>query len=136
MFTFKQKTISLNKILLLSLFIFILVFIQRRGTHPKKLKAGSICIVEEGNGKFGIVKILVIDDEIAHLKIYRNKFDQPPDIVDIETLRIGSIYDKDGFGIGHTPIDRKDFDNWKLIAIAFEEVTKEDLVGYEIWKEQ
>ena len=56
--------------------------------------------------------------------------------MDIETLRIGSIYDKDGFGIGHTPIDRKDFDNWKLIAIAFEEVTKEDLVGYEIWKEQ
>ncbi len=126
----------MNKIILLSLFIFILVFIQRWGTQPKKIKAGSICTVDDGDGKFGIVKILVIDEEVVHVKIFKNKYDQRPDEVDIKTLSIGSVYDEDGFGVGHAPIDRKGFDNWQPIAIAFEEVSKEDLEGYEIWKEQ
>ena len=64
----------MNKILLLSLFIFILVLIQSRGTSPKKIKAGSICSVDDGDGKFGIVKILVIEEEIIHVKMYKNKY--------------------------------------------------------------
>ena len=64
----------MNKILLLSLFIFILVLIQGRGTKAKKIKAGSICSVDDGDGKFGIIKIIVIDDEIVHVKKYKNKY--------------------------------------------------------------
>jgi hypothetical protein len=126
----------MNKILLLSLFIFILVLIQGRGTKPKKIKAGSICSVDEGDGKFGIVKILVISDEIIHLKIYTNKYTERPIAVDINTLSTGSVYDEDEFGIGHLPANRKVFDSWSPIAIAFDEVTNDDLEGYEIWKTQ
>jgi hypothetical protein len=124
----------MNKILLLSLFIFILVLIQGRGTKPKKLKVGSICSVDEGDGKFGIVKILVIDDDIIHVKKYKNKYAERPVAIDINTLSNGSVYDEAGFGVGYLPTDRKIYDSWKPVIIAFEEVTGDDLEGYEIWK--
>jgi hypothetical protein len=124
----------MNKILLLSLFIFILVLIQGRGTKPKKLKAGSICSVDDGDGKFGIVKILVIDDEIIHVKKYKNRYTERLVAIDINTLSMGSFYDEAGFGVRHLPTNRKVFDSWKPVIIAFEEVTGDDLEGYEIWK--
>lgn len=124
----------MNKILLLSLFIFILVLIQGRGSKPKKLKAGSICSVDDGDGKFGIVKILVIDDQIIHVKKYKNRYAERLVAIDINTLSMGSVYDEAGFGVRHLPTDRKIFDSWKPIIIAFEEVTDDDLEEYEIWK--
>lgn len=126
----------MNKILLLSLFIFILVLIQGRGTKPKKIKAGSICSVDDGDGKFGVVKILVISDEIIHLKIYKNKYTERPITVDINTLSSGSVYEEDEFGIGHLPVDKKVFDSWSPVAMTFDEVTNDELEGYGIWKTQ
>jgi hypothetical protein len=126
----------MNKIVLFSLFIFVIVIIYSCNNQEKKLKAGAICTVEDGDGKFGVVKILVLDDEIAHIRIYKNKYNQRPVSIDLKTLSLGSINDKDGFGIGHTPLDRKGFENWKPVVITYEEVNKEELEGYEIWKEQ
>jgi len=99
-----------------------------------EIKAGSICTIEDGEGKFGIVKVLVINAEEAHVKIYKNKYDQRPAQVDLKTLSLGSINDSDGFGIGHVPLERKGFDNWKPIEVAFEDVTPADLEGYNLWK--
>jgi hypothetical protein len=104
------------------------------GKKTSDIKAGSICTIEDGEGKYGIVKVLVINSEEAHVKIYKNKYDKRPAQVDLKTLSLGSITDPDGFGIGHVPLERKGFDNWKPVEIAFEEVTKEDLEGYELWK--
>lgn len=126
----------MNKILLFSLFILMTVIIYSCNNQEKKLKAGAICTVDDGDGKFGVVKILVIDDEIAHIRIYKNKYDQRPASIDLKTLSLGSINDKDGFGIGHTPLARKGFEDWKPVVINYEEVNKEELEGYEIWKEQ
>jgi hypothetical protein len=97
---------------------------------------GSICTVDNGDSTFGVVKILVIDDQIAHLKVYKNQYRVRPSEIDLKTLSIGTLHDKDGFGIGHIPIARKGFDNWKPVIIGFEKVSKEDLEGYEIWKNQ
>ena len=100
------------------------------------IKAGSICTVNDGDGQFGVVKVLVIDEEIAHIKIYKNKYKQRPTKIDFKTLSLGSINDKDAFGIGHAPLARKGFDDWNPVIIGYEEVTEEDLEGYEIWKNQ
>jgi len=105
-------------------------------SNQPKIRAGSICTVENGDGKFGIVKILVIDDEIIHVKIYKNQFDKRPSKIDIKTLSVGTLNDKDGFGVGHAPLEKKGFYNWKPIEVGFETVTKDDLIGYEIWKDQ
>jgi hypothetical protein len=103
----------MNKIVLFSLFILVIVIIYSCNNQEKKLKAGAICTVDDGDGKFGVVKILVIDNEIAHIRIYKNKYNQRPVSIHLKTLSMGSIYDKDGFGIGHTPLDRKGFENWR-----------------------
>jgi hypothetical protein len=105
-------------------------------TNDEKIKAGSICTVENGDGKFGVVKVLVINDKEAHVKVYKNEYDKRPAKIDIKILSIGSINDKDGFGIGHIPLERKEFNSWKPISIGYEKVTKADLEGYEIWKSQ
>jgi len=101
----------------------------------ENIKAGSICTIEDGDG-YGIVKVLVINDEEAHIKIYKNKYESRPEKVDLSTLGMGSITDGGGFGIGHIPLRRKGFDNWKPVPVAFEAVTEEDLEGYNIWKNQ
>src|SRR5882757_252286 len=102
----------MNKIVLFSLFIFLIVMLYSWNNKPKALKAGAICSVDNGDGKFGVVKILVIDDKIAHIRIYKNKYNQRPVSIDTASLGLGSIYDTDGFGIGHTPLDRKAFNDW------------------------
>ena len=102
--------------------------------NQPEIKAGSICTIDDGEGKIGIVKVLVINLEEAHVKLYKNKFEKRPDQVDIKTLDAGS--GKDGYGIGHMPMDRNIFDNWEPAAIGFEEVTKEELAEYELWKKR
>lgn len=109
---------------------------MKDATLTDKIVAGSICTVDDGDGKFGIVKVLVIDDEIAHLRIYKNKYDHRPAKIDLTTLSLGSMNDKDGFGIGHTPLARKGFDDWNPVVVAFQKVTEEELEGYKIWRSQ
>ncbi|MBO9202800.1 MULTISPECIES: hypothetical protein [Niastella] len=119
----------------LFLFIIITIMAVSCGNKADMIKAGSICTIDDGEGKFGVVKVLVINDQEAHIKIYKNKYDQRPSKIDLKTLSLGSINDKDGnIGIGHVPLERKGFDSWKPVIVDFEEVTKDDLVGYEFWK--
>jgi hypothetical protein len=126
----------MNKIVLFSIFIFLIVILYSYRNKPKALKAGDICSIDNGDGKFGVVKILVIENGIVHLRIYKNKYEQRPVSIDITTLSLGSIYDEDGFGIGHTPIDRKAFEDWDPVLITYEDVSTEELEGYQLWKEQ
>ncbi|WP_338813321.1 hypothetical protein V9L05_18360 [Bernardetia sp. Wsw4-3y2] len=119
------------------LFIITAILILSCENQANNIKAGSICTIENGEGKFGMVKVLVINDQEAHVKIYKNEYDQRPTKVDIKTLDLGSINDSEGgFGIGHVPLERKGFDDWKPIIVGFEEVTKDELVGYEMWNNQ
>lgn len=106
------------------------------GKTTDEITAGSICTIEDGAGKFGIVKVLVINDNEAHIKIYKNKYDQRPEKVDLKTLGMGGIGDKDGFGIGHVPLKRSGFEAWKPKVVASEPVTEDDLSGYKMWQSQ
>lgn len=105
--------------------------------YEVKYEPGSICTVKNGDGQFGVVKILVIDKKMAHVKVYKNTFNKRPNKIDISKLTMGSFYDEDGTaGIGHLPLKRKEFESWKPLVIGYEKVSKEDLEGYEIWRSQ
>jgi hypothetical protein len=120
-----------------ALFLILLtLFITSCSKSEGDLRAGSICTIENGDGTFGVVKVLVINAEEAHVKIYANKYDQRPAAVDLKTLNMGSIDSGEGFGVGHVPLARKGFDEWKPVEVSYEEVTKDDLEGYEMWKNQ
>lgn len=118
------------------LLVILSLAIQSCNKNEGDLRAGSICTIDNGDSTYGVVKVLVIDADEAHVKIYKNKYDQRPATVDQKTLSLGSIDDKDGFGVGHVPLTRKGFEDWKPVEVNWEEVTKEELEGYEMWKNQ
>ncbi|MES2763782.1 MAG: hypothetical protein V4677_16320 [Bacteroidota bacterium] len=126
----------MTKFIKLCTFLLVIILVSNCNNPGGNIKAGSICTIQDGEGKFGVVKVLVIDGIEAHVKIYKNKFDQRPSVVDMKTLSLGSINDTDGFGMGHVPLAREGFDAWNPVMIGYEEVTKEDLEGYEIWRNQ
>ncbi len=116
------------------IFVIITIFAFSCKNKNENIKAGSICTIEAGDGKFGAIKVLDIDGNMAHVKIYKNQFDTRPSKIDISTLSVGTIEDTDGFGIGHVPLDIDQFNKWKPIVIGYEAVEKSELEGYEIWK--
>ncbi|HEY1872535.1 MAG TPA: hypothetical protein VGG71_15840, partial [Chitinophagaceae bacterium] len=117
----------MKKAIELFLFISLTVLTSSCKERNENIKAGSICTIEAGEGKFGVIKVLVIDDKEAHVKIYKNQYDTRPCKIDITKLSLGSINDTDGFGIGHIPLDRKEFDKWKPIIAGYEDVSKSEL---------
>lgn len=102
---------------------------------PVELKVGGVYSVVSGNGDFGIVKLLVLKEGIAHIRLYKNKFNTRPNEIDLNSLTLGTIRDPDGFGIGHLPIPEREFLSWQPELLAQAEVKEDELDGYKMWKE-
>ncbi len=98
-------------------------------------QAGDLCTIDDGEGSYGLVKVLVVDDLGVHVKVYKNKWKQRPETVDTTRLSLGGINDKDGFGMEHLPLGKRTFAEWKPVVIGHQEVLKEELDGYEMWKD-
>jgi hypothetical protein len=109
-------------------------FFSACGRQPP-LECGSVCTVNDGEGSYRVAKVLVVDDFGVHIRLYKDKWKERPDRVDLRTLSLGSIHDKDGFGMGHLPLTKRSFAAWKPVVVGKQEVTKEELEGYEMWKE-
>ena len=67
--------------------------------------------------------------------VYKEKFKWRPDRADTTHLSLGTIHDSDGFGVGHLPLLEGEFGLWEPVIIRREEVSVEELDGYDIWKE-
>lgn len=87
------------------------------------------------NRPYGFLKVLKVEEEIVHVRLYKNKQDDIPARIDLVSLELGSINDKDGFGIGHLPISREMFASWQPQFLQHTLVEPEELEGYEAWKE-
>lgn len=96
-------------------------------------RAGDVYSVRSDD-HYKIVKILVVDQDAVHIRVYKNSFAERPTRVDLATLSLGTIHDRDGFGIGHLPISLSEFSRWEPELITQAEVTPEELDGYEEWK--
>jgi hypothetical protein len=96
---------------------------------------GGIYSFEDGAGKYGVAKVLVVEPEAVHVRLYKNIFDTRPSEIDPTTLSLGSVLTDEEFGIGHLPLAREGFANWRPVLIMQTTVTKEELVGYELWKD-
>lgn len=98
------------------------------------LTVGGLYSVKDKAG-YKIVKILAAGEGLVHVRIYKNQFPRRPESVDPSALSLGSIKDKDGFGMGHLPLDRALFDDWAPQFIMETRVAEEELDGYRMWKE-
>ena len=97
---------------------------------------GGIYSINSGSGDIGVTKVLVLDGETVHIRLYKNRFKQRPATVDPKELSLGSIHDGEGgFGIGHLPIRTAEFRSWQPQLIVEAEITEDELEGYRRWKE-
>lgn len=111
-----------------------LTYQRSRQRADKNLIVGGIYSINGGDGKFGIAKILKVEPGIVHVCIYKNKYAARPISIKIGDLSVGKITDKDGYGIGHLPINTNAFSAWKAVLMMKAEVNADDLAGYKIWK--
>jgi hypothetical protein len=102
------------------------------GSEPK---VGGLYSVDDGEGAYRVAKVLAMDENGVHVRLYKNRFTQRIIEVDEGTLALGTINDPDGFGMGHLPVSRKTFAGWKPVFIRQSTVSQEELEGYELWKE-
>jgi hypothetical protein len=93
-------------------------------TTAQDLKVGNIYSVEDGEGGYDIVKLLVHQDGGCHVRIYDRKSATRPMTVDISSLKTS---------IGHVPLSEKGFLSWKPELLAESTISEEDLQGYRIW---
>jgi hypothetical protein len=105
------------------------------GCSTATFKPGDIYSIDDGEGKIGIVKVLVVEPSVIHLRIYKNKFNSRPKIVETTELSLGRFGDEGGFGIGHIPLDIDGFKDWRPELLTNQELTASELEGYNIWKE-
>jgi len=107
--------------------------------RKSELKVGGLYSVEDSEGGFRIVKILVLDDSAAHIAIYANKFRTRPTNVDPSALTFegveGGNEEFDEVGMMHLPLAREAFEQDRPVFISQTPVTEEELIGYNMWKE-
>jgi len=87
----------------------------------------------DGDGTFRVVKVLAVDDEAVHVRVYKERFPVRPATVDHGELTLGSVEDADGFGVGHPALALKEFELWDPELIGITEVDDDELDGYRMW---
>jgi len=103
--------------------------------NKTELSIGGLYSIDNGDGSFGIAKILALDETAVHIRLYKNKFSSRPQTIEPDTLSLGGISSGESFGIGHMPLSQEGFANWQPVFISQSPVTEEELVGYNLWKE-
>ncbi len=125
------------KILIAVVIVVVLVLVVASCCRKKEIAiaAGGVYSVNRGEGEFGVTKVLVLADGVAHIRIYKNKFAERPTEIDLAELTLGGVDDPDGFGIGHLPIQEAEFRSWEPQLLAQTAVMEEELEGFNMWKE-
>ena len=93
-----------RKIALASAILLLIFLLWWRGPRP-----GDLYSVEGEAKNYKIAKVLVVDSNAVHIRLYKNTFQKRPSSVDPGTLSIGSVRDPNGFGMDHMPLSRSSF---------------------------
>jgi len=99
-----------------------------------KLEVGGIYSINNGDGHYGVAKLLAHADGICHVRIYAQKFDSRPANVDLSHLSLGRFDAPGGGGLGHLPLREAGFLKWQPVLVTNTSVLPEELDGYNIWK--
>jgi hypothetical protein len=103
-------------------------------TKAEPVRAGALYSVNGGEGYFQVAKVLVTDATGVHIRLYRNRFETRPKDVDLLSLQLGSIHDRDELGMGHVPLTHRTFEAWQPVYLADSSVTEDELEGYREWE--
>jgi hypothetical protein len=84
---------------------------------------------------FSVAKVLKLEEETVHIRLYKQLFLQRPRSIDPGALTLGTIHDEDGFGMAHVPLRLTAFMEHQPMFLTYAEVKPEELYGYNFWKE-
>jgi hypothetical protein len=89
------------------------------------------------DGQFGAMKVLAIDDEGIHVRLYVQRFKDRPQASDLHDLSTKSVLSEHGnpFSFGHMPFSHSSFSSWEPQAVGSAPVTEEELKGYRMWQQ-
>ena len=118
-----------RKIALATAIVLLVFLLWWRGPRP-----GDIYCVD-GENDYRMAKVLVVDSDAVHIRLYKNSFHERPSRIDPSILSLGSIHDPEGFGVGHVPLSRSTFSRWHPHYLTHASVTGEELEEYKQWKE-
>jgi len=104
-----------------------------RAAHSELFEGGYYSIAD--GDTFSIAKILKLEVEVVHVRIYKQHFPQRPRSIDISALTLGTINDEDGFGMGHLPLRLATFQESEPSFVTYSQIKPEELEGYNLWKE-
>jgi hypothetical protein len=96
--------------------------------------AGGVYSVTGYAGPYSVVKILLVEDGVVHLRVYADRFAIRPQQVDTSALIMGTIHDKE-FGVWHLPLTASGFSEWEPRFIQHDEVLREELGLVEAFRE-
>ena len=99
------------------------------------MSVGGLYSVRADQSGYQIVKVLALDPQVVHVRLYKNTFSDRPKTLDLSTLELGTMKDPDGFGIGHLPISPRQFESWDPVFVMQAVVNDDELEGYRIWQE-
>ena len=104
------------------------------GRRPLVLEDGGIysTVTDTEKGTYGIVKVLKVEPEAVHVRLYGGEFKERPTSVDPSELKLGTIHEG---AMGHLPLSHRVFASWKPVLIAHSKVDPSELDGYREWKE-
>ncbi len=88
------------------------------------LVEGGIYVSKNDEGTYRVSKILVLDEQAAHVRMYDNEFKTKP--VDVSTADLK-------FLIGHAPMAREGFLLGQPELLKVEKVSEQELEGYKIY---
>ncbi len=91
---------------------------------------GGLYATRDEDGSYGIMKVLVVDENAVHLRSYATRFKELPAEVRSPEL---SMDGPEGFGIGHFPLAREEFDREEPMLVGRESVDDDELDGHRIW---
>lgn len=108
----------------------------RERTSPALTEGGIYSHLDE-DGRYGVLKILKIDDGGVHLRLYSNRFAERPSGVDESKLFMAGINRQphEALGMGHIPVSHRSFSTWQYRLIQMSSVTDDELDGYRVWEE-
>ena len=95
--------------------------------------AGGVYSVRDA-GRYRVVKVLALDAEGVHLRLYRNQWQSRPGQIVPAELSLGAIGDAGGSGIGHLAVTGSEFAALKPKLLLREPLRPDELASYETWK--
>ena len=103
----------------------------------ERLIEGGLYSTKNENGNYSVLKILKLDPQGVHVRMYSNQFAEHPSKIDESELYMAGFNRKpnESLGMGHAPVGKRSFATWGVRFIKIVPVQKEELEGYEMWKE-